>query len=54
MNDGALVQQYPCNGGQNQHWIVADGGGGTVRVVARHSGKVLDVTGGGTTDGDRG
>jgi hypothetical protein len=51
MSDGALVQQYPCNGGTNQNWIVADGGGGNLRLVARHSGKSLDVTGGGTADG---
>ncbi len=35
----------------NQNWIVADGGAGNVRLVARHSGKVLDVTGGGAADG---
>ena len=51
MTAGARVQQYTCNGGANQNWIIADGGGGTYRFVARHSGKVLEVTGGGTADG---
>ncbi len=54
MGDGALVQQFGCNGGVNQHWIVADGGNDTVRFVARHSGKVLEVTGGVTADGTAG
>ena len=33
-----------CQGRPSQQWIVADGVGDTVRLVARHSGKVLDVT----------
>ena len=24
MADDARVQQYQCNGGANQHWIIAD------------------------------
>jgi hypothetical protein len=43
-DDGVLVQQYSCNGGPNQDWIIADAGPpGVVRLIARHSGKVLDV-----------
>ena len=50
MADDARVQQYQCNGGANQHWIVADAPGGNYRIVARHSGKVMDVAGGATAD----
>jgi len=51
-DDGAVIQQFSCNGGANQDWIVADGGApGTVRLVARNSGKSLDVKGSGTADG---
>ncbi|HEY7371570.1 MAG TPA: RICIN domain-containing protein [Polyangia bacterium] len=50
--DGAIIQQFSCNGGPNQDWIVADAGpAGTIRLVARNSGKVLDVKGAGTADG---
>jgi hypothetical protein len=51
-DDGVLVQQFSCNGGPNQDWIIADAGPpGTVRLVARHSGKVLDVKDSKTADG---
>jgi hypothetical protein len=43
MGDNVLVQSYQCNAGQNQNWIVAEGSGGFVRLVARHSGKALSV-----------
>ena len=49
MGDNAGVQQYQCNGGQNQQWIVAVGAAGNVRLIARHSGKALTVE---TSGGD--
>jgi len=50
-DDGAGVQQWTCNGGANQHWIVADAGPGAIRLVAQHSGKVLAINGENTGDG---
>jgi len=50
-NDGAGAQQYQCHDGENQQWIIADGGTGSLRIIARHSGKVLDVAGEETADG---
>jgi hypothetical protein len=50
-DDGAAVQQWTCNGGANQQWIVADAGPDAIRLVARHSGKVLAVNGENTGDG---
>jgi endo-1,4-beta-xylanase len=51
-DDGATIQQFSCNPGPNQDWIVADGGPpGTIRLVARHSGKSLDVKDSKTADG---
>jgi len=51
-DDGATIQQFTCNGGPNQDWIVADAGpAGAIRLVARNSGKVLDVKGAGAADG---
>ena len=49
--DGAPVLQWDCTGAPNQQWIVADAGPDTVRLVARHSGKVLDVFDEKTDDG---
>jgi hypothetical protein len=49
--DGAPVQQWTCNGGANQQWIVADAGPDAIRLVARHSGKVLAINGENTGDG---
>jgi hypothetical protein len=51
--DNARVVQYPCGSGANQQWQVRDAGGGHQRLVARHSGKCLDVISGGTADGVR-
>jgi hypothetical protein len=50
-DDGAPVQQWTCNGGANQQWIVADAGPDAIRLVARHSGKVLAINGENTGDG---
>lgn len=48
--DGANVQQWTCNGGQNQRWRVEDAGGYS-RLVNVQSGKVLDVANCGSADG---
>jgi hypothetical protein len=44
--DGAVVQQWDCNGQGNQHWTFVPAGDGYYNVIAAHSGKCLDVTGG--------
>jgi hypothetical protein len=49
--DGAVVQQWSCNGGTNQQWQLQDVGGGYFQVIARHSGKCLDVVSASTADG---
>ncbi|GAA3768956.1 ThuA domain-containing protein [Plantactinospora mayteni] len=49
--DGAIVQQWAPNGGNNQRWQAVDAGGGTVQLRAVHSGKCLDVTGSSTAPG---
>ena len=41
--DGANVIQSPAARGTNQQWQFQDAGGGYLRLVARHSGKCLDV-----------
>ncbi len=51
MDDGATLSQYGCHDGVNQQWILADADPGTLRIVARNSGKVLDVRGEHTEDG---
>ncbi len=43
--DGAAVTQYDCYVGENQQWSLEGGGDGYYRIVARHSGKALDVAG---------
>jgi hypothetical protein len=47
------VIQWSCNGGTNQQWRVQDLGSGYVQLVARHSGKCLEVLNAATTDGAR-
>jgi len=49
--DGAAAIQWSCTDGHNQHWIVADAAPDTLRFIARHSGKALDVFAEKTTDG---
>ena len=52
--DGAQVQQSGCQSGRtDQQWQLRDAGSGYVQLVARHSGKCLDVTGYSTADGAR-
>jgi hypothetical protein len=53
--NGVVVQQWQCLGaGQtNQHWYLQDTGDAlTYYVVARHSGKCLDVRGGSGATGN--
>ncbi|WP_439381161.1 RICIN domain-containing protein [Amycolatopsis lexingtonensis] len=45
---GALLQQWPATGGQNQQFDFLDSGDGYYRIRARHSGLVLQVAGSGT------
>jgi poly(3-hydroxybutyrate) depolymerase len=45
---GALLQQWPATGGQNQQFDFLDSGDGYYRVRARHSGLVLQVAGSAT------
>jgi len=49
--DGALVQLYTYGGGNNQQWQPVSLGNGNYRLVARHSGKCLDIPNSSTTDG---
>ncbi|WP_151483080.1 family 43 glycosylhydrolase [Streptomyces albicerus] len=49
--DGANVQQYACNGGNNQKWRVEDRGDDTSRLVNVASGKVLDTASCSSADG---
>jgi hypothetical protein len=48
--DGANVIQYTCGSGTNQQWQW-QATGSYFRIVARHSGKCLDVVDSGTGDG---
>jgi uncharacterized protein (DUF1800 family) len=43
-DDAAPIIQWPCHGGENQHWRVESTGDGFFRLIANHSGKALDVT----------
>ncbi|HEX6681454.1 MAG TPA: family 43 glycosylhydrolase, partial [Candidatus Limnocylindrales bacterium] len=47
----ADVIQWRDNGGSNQMWSVVDTTGGFVKLLARHSGKALDVLNGSAADG---
>ena len=49
--DGANVQQYTCNGGNNQKWRVEDQGDDTSRLVNVATGKVLDTADCSSADG---
>ena len=41
--DNANVQQWDFTGGENQQWQLEDMGDGYYRLLARHSGKCLEV-----------
>lgn len=54
-NNGDIVQQAKCTGGNHQRWIFTSGTGGTATITSLHSGKCLQVrlgTTGGMGDGD--
>ena len=49
-DDGVVVIQYSCTGGDNQKWILSTTGDSTT-IVAKHSGKCLDLDYGKAGDG---
>jgi subtilisin family serine protease len=49
--DGANVDQWTSNGGQNQQWSFVAQTGGYYEIVSRLSGKPLEVGGNSTADG---
>ncbi|HEV3261681.1 MAG TPA: RICIN domain-containing protein, partial [Gemmataceae bacterium] len=49
--NGAFVDQWPCNGGDNQRWQLVSVGGGYYNIVVKHSGMCLDVYGISQADG---
>jgi hypothetical protein len=49
--NGALVDQWPANGQNNQKWTVISLGGGHYELTSVNSGLALDVDGGVTTAG---
>ena len=49
--DGARVEQWTWNSGNNQQWDFQDAGGGYFTIVGRQSGKCLDVVSASTADG---
>jgi hypothetical protein len=51
-DNGANVHQWSFHGGDNQRWKLQDAGDGYYFLVARQSGKVLDVSSSATKDGD--
>jgi endoglucanase len=49
--DGAKIQLWANSGGTNQQWLPVSEGSGYYHLVARHSGKCLDVPSASTADG---
>ncbi|WP_342084348.1 RICIN domain-containing protein [Dyadobacter sp. OTU695] len=49
--DGAQVDQWPGNGGSNQHWVVTANGSGYYTLKVNHSSKNLDISGFSQDDG---
>jgi beta-glucanase (GH16 family) len=49
--DGGKIQLWAYGGGNNQQWLPVDEGGGFVHLVARSTGKCLDVPAASTADG---
>ena len=43
--DYVLIEQETCNGAYSQQWMLQSTPYSTIQVVARHSGKCMDVTG---------
>ncbi len=50
-NDGTAVKGFHCHNGSNQQWRIVGVDAQTVRLMAQHSGKGLDVWFNATTDG---
>lgn len=44
-NNGAVIQQFSCNGGQNQQWILRSVGNGFYNLISRSSHRCLDIRG---------
>jgi hypothetical protein len=44
-SDGAQIDQWTDNGGNNQRWLFTNQGGGYYQIAALHSGKALDDPG---------
>ncbi len=51
-NNGDNIQQWDCNGGDNQKWRFVPKGGEYFSLVALHSGRCVDVAGVGRNNGD--
>jgi hypothetical protein len=49
--EGARLIQWTCSSGRNQQWSISDVSSGVVRLTARHSNKIVEVTAGATADG---
>ena len=47
------IIQWPVHGGDNQVWTLEPASDGYVRIVARHSGKAMDVEGASVDEGAR-
>lgn len=52
-NNGQKLQQWDSHGGSNQQFSITELAGGYIRIMAVHSGKVLDVESSSLTDGAR-
>ena len=50
-DNGAEIVQFACGAGLNQQWVLADAPEGNLRLVARHSGRSVDVQGAVSNDG---
>jgi Ricin-type beta-trefoil lectin domain len=48
--DAAAIHLWAYGGGNNQQWLPVAEGGGTYHLIARHSGKCLDVPGNSSAD----
>ncbi|WP_158602302.1 RICIN domain-containing protein [Cohnella endophytica] len=49
--DGAIIQQWPYNGGNNQKWVFTQVTGGYWKIKNVNSGKYMDINGASTADG---
>src|ERR1043165_3145477 len=51
VDDGAIVEQWPCTGALNQSWTLQDAGNSQFRLVVTNNGRCVDTINGGTTVG---